>query len=667
MMKRTFITLLLTFASIMAVNADSVLNLKKSLTDNNIVVPETYDVDLDKMMKGWWENGYIEMERQHSDGKPVEVSDEVLADRLSKMPTAIEMPYNQVVGQWIRMYLNRKSMVENMLGLSMYYMPIFERALESRGMPIELKYLPVIESAMNPVAVSPAGAAGLWQFMPSTGRGVGLELSSLVDERLDPIKSSEKAADYLKSLYNMYNDWSLAIAAYNCGPGNVNKALRRAGGRRGNDFWTIYRYLPKETRGYVPAFIAANYVMTYYNKHGISPALARRPLVTDTVHVNHRVHFQQIAEVLDIPVSEIKLLNPQYRRGEIPGDIRPYSLTLPSRQVLAYIMFEDSILNHRAEDFTRRRIVEPGESASARQDDGGEKDYVVETTTKQVTTYHTVHKRESLGSIARRYGVSSSDLARWNGLGHGKVKKGQRLKIIQTKKVTVRRAKPKANDTDGDDNDESESNYASAESHTTAKSGILGESVNGSVPPPPAKTKKESPSSIPVPNAASPRNNSGGSDVPMPHNSGKNANTKTKSQDTDNSDWAAKKSGQTLVIPSRGKSASASSSKSYSEERVSVSHHNRHHHSKADKKVRKGKKEKADKKDNKGKKEKNSKKSKNKNSKKSNDTKKDSKKDSKKESKKESKKDSKKDSGKKSKKSSSSDKSSKSKAKGKKK
>ena len=305
MMKKTFITLFLTFVAAAAVNADSVLNLKKSLTDNNIVVPETYDVDLDKMMKGWWENGYIEMERQHSGGKPVEVSDEVLADRLSKMPTAIEMPYNQVVGQWIRMYLNRKSMVENMLGLSMYYMPIFERALESRGMPIELKYLPVIESAMNPVAVSPAGAAGLWQFMPSTGRGVGLELSSLVDERLDPIKSSEKAADYLKSLYNMYNDWSLAIAAYNCGPGNVNKALRRAGGRRGNDFWTIYRYLPKETRGYVPAFIAANYVMTYYNKHGISPALARRPLVTDTVHVSHRVHFQQIAEVLDIPVSEI--------------------------------------------------------------------------------------------------------------------------------------------------------------------------------------------------------------------------------------------------------------------------------------------------------------------------------------------------------------------------
>ncbi|MBR4721950.1 MAG: transglycosylase SLT domain-containing protein, partial [Muribaculaceae bacterium] len=511
-MKKILFAVLLTAFAVSSVKADSVLNLKKSLVDNNIVVPETYDTDYEKMMQGWWENGYLEMERKNA-GKVVEASDEVFADRLSKMPTSIEMPYNQVVGQWIRMYLKRPSMVENMLGLSLYYMPIFERALESRGMPLELKYLPVIESAMNPVAVSPAGAAGLWQFMPATGRGVGLEISSLVDERLDPIKSSEKAADYLKSLYAIYNDWSLAIAAYNCGPGNVNKALRRAGGRGGNDFWSIYRYMPSETRGYVPAFIAANYVMTYYNRHGISPALAKRPLITDTVHISNRVHFQQIAEVLDIPVSEIKLLNPQYRRNEIPGDIKPYALTLPSRQVLAYIMFEDSILNHRAEEFTRRRTVEPGESSSARQGGSGDssKDYVVETTTKQVTTHYTVHKKESLGSIAHKFGVKAGDIQRWNGLKSSKVKRGQHLKIIQTKRVTVRRPKPKSTETDETDSEElveietDSDAVPNPPSHSSgsAKSGIPGESVSGYVPAPPAKTQKAQPVSVPGPKSSS--------------------------------------------------------------------------------------------------------------------------------------------------------------------
>ncbi len=593
MMKRTVLAILLTAAAVSFAKADSVLNIKKSLTDNHIVVPETYDTGYEKMMQAWWENGYLEMERQNA-GKVVEVSDEVLADRLSKMPTTIEMPYNQVVGQWIRMYLKRQSMVENMLGLSLYYMPIFERALESRGMPLELKYLPVIESAMNPVAVSPAGAAGLWQFMPATGRGVGLEISSLVDERLDPIKSSEKAADYLKTLYGMYNDWSLAIAAYNCGPGNVNKALRRAGGRRGNDFWSIYRYLPSETRGYVPAFIAANYVMTYYNRHGISPTLAKRPLITDTIHVNNRVHFQQIAEVLDIPVSEIKLLNPQYRRNEIPGDIKSYALTLPSKQILAYIMFEDSILNHRAEEFTRRRIVEPGET-SARQGDDSSKDYIVETTTKQVTTHYTVHRKESLSSIAHKFGVKSSDIQRWNGLSSSRVKRGQRLKIVTTKKVTVRRQKPKASSPGDDETEVDDSptdtdtdavpNPQSASASIGAKSGIPGESVGGSVPAPPTKAQKPAPASVPGPRSHS-SGNSSKNEVPAPHKQ-PSASKKTAPQAAesyevqagDRLEWIAKKNGvsveeikkannmtddkiiagKALVIPSKAKASTRSS------------------------------------------------------------------------------------------------------------
>ena len=231
------------------------------------------------------------------------------------MPTTIEMPYNQIVRSYIDRYVKRhRTLVEEMLGMSLYYMPIFEQALEQEGMPLELKYLPVIESALNPVAVSRAGACGLWQFMVGTGKGLGLEVNSLVDERRDPYRSSAKAAVYLKNLYNIYNDWSLAIAAYNCGPGNVNKALRRAGGDN-KDFWEIYPYLPKETRGYVPAFIAANYVMTYFKYHNISPSLAKKPLITDTVNVTRRVHFNQISRVLNMPVSQ--RYNPCQQRAQL--------------------------------------------------------------------------------------------------------------------------------------------------------------------------------------------------------------------------------------------------------------------------------------------------------------------------------------------------------------
>ena len=245
-------------------------------------------------------------------------------------PTEIELPYNSIVGNYINMYLTkRRSLVADMLALHSYYGPIFVEELLKEGMPTELQYLPVIESAINPNAVSRAGAAGLWQFMPATAKGLGMEVNSLIDERRDARLSSRNAARYLKQLYEIYNDWSLAIAAYNCGPGNVNKALRRAGGEGKKDYWEIYSYLPAETRGYVPAFIAANYVMNYYNKHGISPTVIKRHLTTDTVRVNKYIHFNQIAAVLNIPVDEIRMLNPQYRKDIIPGDYRPYLLTLP--------------------------------------------------------------------------------------------------------------------------------------------------------------------------------------------------------------------------------------------------------------------------------------------------------------------------------------------------
>ena len=254
----------------------SILSLKQSITDKAIVYPESFETDTKQMMQNWYLRNYAVLDDDVENRKSNDVSDAVYIERLKKMPTEIEMPFNSVVKSYIQMYTQkRRTLVEAMLGMSLYYMPIFEQALEKEGLPLELKYLPVIESALNPNAVSRVGATGLWQFMIKTAKGLGLEVNSLVDERRDPYRSSEKAAKYLKELYSIYNDWSLAIAAYNCGPGNVNKALRRAGGSK-KDFWEIYAFLPAETRGYVPAFIAANYVMTYFKAHNINPGLSVR-------------------------------------------------------------------------------------------------------------------------------------------------------------------------------------------------------------------------------------------------------------------------------------------------------------------------------------------------------------------------------------------------------
>ncbi|MDE6369325.1 MAG: transglycosylase SLT domain-containing protein, partial [Muribaculaceae bacterium] len=349
-------------------------------------------------------------------------------ERLAALPTEIEMPYNSVVKSYIDLYTQRrKQLVENMLGMSLYYMPIFEQALDRHGLPLELKYLPVIESALNPTAVSKAGATGLWQFMIPTATGLGLEVSTLVDERRDPYASSEAAAVYLKQLHDMFGDWSLAIAAYNCGPGNINKALRRAGGGK-KDFWEIYPLLPAETRGYLPAFIAANYIMNYYDKHNISPALARKPIITDSIHVTKRVNFSQIADVLDISIDEIRELNPQYRKDVIPGNLKASSLVLPSLQVYAYIANEDSILNHNASRYARRNVVEPADGITLTGTDAhGE--YIEE----QTIEYHTVGRNENLSSIAKKYGVTVSSIRQNNKIGKS-VRKGQRLKIVITKR-----------------------------------------------------------------------------------------------------------------------------------------------------------------------------------------------------------------------------------------
>ena len=281
---------------------------------------------------------------------------EVYIDRLKRLPTIIEMPYNEVVQKFIDRYSGKlRRSVSFMLGASNFYMPIFEEALEAYNLPLELKYLPVIESALNPKAVSRVGATGLWQFMLTTGKRYGLEVNSLVDERRDPVKASWAAAHYLSDLYKIFDDWSLVIAAYNCGPDKINKAIHRAKGSA--DYWNIYPYLPKETRGYVPAFIAANYIMNYYCDHNICPMVTELPIKTDTVVVNKDVHLEQIAQVLNINLDHLRNLNPQYRRDIVNGLNKPMAIRLPASLVGTFIDQEDSIYNFKPDELLLKRDV----------------------------------------------------------------------------------------------------------------------------------------------------------------------------------------------------------------------------------------------------------------------------------------------------------------------
>ena len=439
-MKKTalrFVTICtLALTSVTAWSRQNVNTIKENIVDNSIVFPESFETDTKALMNNWYLKNYTVLDSYVENSKSETVSDEVYIKRLRALPVTIEMPFNSVVKTYIEMYTQRRrTLVEEMLGMSLYYMPIFEQALEKEGLPLELKYLPVIESALNPDAVSRVGATGLWQFMISTAKGLGLEVNSLVDERRDPYRASEKAAVYLKNLYNIYHDWSLVIAAYNCGPGNVNKALRRAGGS-GKDFWAIYPYLPKETRGYVPAFIAANYVMTYFKNHNISPSLAKKPLLTDTIAVNQRINFNQISKVRNMPIDELRVLNPQFRRDVIPGDTHSYSLCLPTHQVYSFIMSKDSILNYRTDLYGRRDVVEPATITDSKDIQGVEGvDFTYETQT--VTKWHKVRRGETLAKIAGKYGVTSSSIKRANGLRKSSVKRGQSLKIVTTQRVKV--------------------------------------------------------------------------------------------------------------------------------------------------------------------------------------------------------------------------------------
>ena len=347
---------------------DEITVVDQSGNEEVIEFPEAMTYDLDSLLNVYMSKTYLDEQDCNMKDVNPEYSKEEFIERLYRMPCVMEMAYNDVVQKFIDRYSGRlRRSISYMLGASNFYMPIFEEALEMYQLPLELKYLPIIESALNPTAVSRVGAAGLWQFMPATGKQYGLKLNSLVDERRDPVKSSQAAARYLRDLYKIFGDWNLVIAAYNCGPENINKAIRRANnvtslkGADGEplpvvkDYWHIYPYLPRETRGYVPAFIAANYIMTYYSLHNICPMTTRLPAKSDTVMVSRNVHLEQVAAVVGLNIDLLRSLNPMYRRDVVPGATEPSPLRLPLADVGRFLDLEDSVYTYRANELLSRR------------------------------------------------------------------------------------------------------------------------------------------------------------------------------------------------------------------------------------------------------------------------------------------------------------------------
>ena len=406
-----------------------------------IDVPESMDTEFDDLLEEYYSKNYLKVDdncNYRDENRTYEK--EVYIDRLKRLPNIIEMPYNDVVQKFIDRYTGRlRRSVSYMLGASNFYMPIFEDALMAYDVPLELKYLPVIESALNPKATSRVGAAGLWQFMPSTGKQYGLEINSLVDERRDPVKSSYAAARFLRDLYKIYGDWSLVIAAYNCGPENVRKAIQRSNGKA--DYWSIYPYLPRETKGYVPAFIAANYVMTYYCDHNICPMRTTLPAKTDTVTVTRDVHLKQIADVCGVSLDELRALNPQYRRDIVNGNSKPSAIRLPISVVNSFISNEDSIYNYQADQlFTRRSLVEVDESVQPRssysrksyssssstgRSKKGKRNKKKYTRSKSVT----IKNGDTLSEIAARHHTTVKKLRKLNGISGSNIRAGKKIKV----------------------------------------------------------------------------------------------------------------------------------------------------------------------------------------------------------------------------------------------
>ena len=376
--------------------------------------PESMSYDVDSLMEMWFAKHYVIYDEDclESSVNP-KFSDTVYAERLSALPTIVEMPYNYVTRNSIDAYMGRnRSVIAFALGMLPIYEDIFVEALMKYDVPIELKYLPIVESALKPKAYSRAGAAGMWQFIYSTGRKYDLYVNSLVDDRYDIIKESEAAAHHLRDLYDMFGDWSLAISAYNCGPGNITKAITRSGGKR--DFWDLYPYLPRETRGYLPAFIAVNYAMSYYKEHGICPMQSIRPAQTDTLHVNRNLHIGQLMHYSGITKDEFTALNPQYLTEVIPGAYRTCILTLPQQYIRPLVEAGDSLYEYDKEKyFPKSKLA-----------------YIDDDMKNRVTyVTHKIKSGETLGSIAIKYHTTVKNIKNWNNLKSDNIRAGKTLRI----------------------------------------------------------------------------------------------------------------------------------------------------------------------------------------------------------------------------------------------
>ena len=409
---------------------------RDSLEEEVGLIPEAIDADVDSLLHSWHVRYFSKTEEYcHDDKENVYFPDSIYIERLERLPRVITLPYNNIVRDCIDLYAERKrDLVRYMLGMADFYFPIIEQVLDEHGLPIELKYLAVVESALNPVALSRVGAAGLWQFMLPTGKSYGLEINSLIDERRDPVKATHAACRYFEDMYAIYKDWNLVLAAYNCGPGNVNKAIKRSGGK--TDFWEIFPYLPKETRSYVPLFIAANYIMTYHCEHNLCALQTSLPLATDTVVVNRSLHFEQVSDLLQVDMPTLRALNPQYKRDIAPGNVRPLVLKLPAERTYAFIDKEDTVYTHRAEELLANCI--PVNAAD------GSKNLTLEKIT------HVVASGENIYTIANRYGVTPKDIRKWNGLGSNRVAKGRRLRLhVDNGGVAFASVKTKKTEKDG--------------------------------------------------------------------------------------------------------------------------------------------------------------------------------------------------------------------------
>lgn len=391
-------------------------------------LPESFDMALDSLLNSRYKEYYsLSKPKRQASKRELESKDQLYRDRLAQMESAIPLTYNPAVREAIDLYVNRRSnLMSLMLSRATYYFPIIEEELDRQGLPLELKYLAIVESALNPTAVSRMGATGFWQFMLRTGKIYGLTINSVIDERMDPRKSTRAMCEYFKDMYALYGDWMLAIAAYNCGPGNINKAIRRSGGKR--DFWEIFPYLPRETRSYVPFFIAAFYSMEYYREHDIRPSAIHIPIATDTVHLARRCTTRELAEITSVSLDTIELLNPMYKKGIIPGNQQSQVIVLPAQAAIDFASNKEKYFasHHKSEAKVEDSASDIEEEQAADSE-------------REVT--YRVRRGDSLGSIARRYHVTTAQIKEWNGLRSNTIHPGQKLVIRTGTKASVSAAK----------------------------------------------------------------------------------------------------------------------------------------------------------------------------------------------------------------------------------